>query len=216
MNLSRIEILLYKLIPNFILIRTLKFFPKFKFFEETLETQTPISFNMWYNQKVKGHCQEAYWPVHKNSQVNDPKNIHCGIETSPGYSPGCYIQAKGKIFIGDYTQIAANVGIISSNHLLEDNREHKVEEVTIGKYSWIGMGALIMPGVTLGDYTIVGAGSVVTKSFPDGYAVIAGNPAKFIKSIDREKCIYHRSIYEYNGYIKNSEFESFRKKNLNI
>jgi acetyltransferase-like isoleucine patch superfamily enzyme len=38
----------------------------------------------------------------------------------------------------------------------------------------------ILPGVTLGDYTIVGAGSIVTKSFKDGYCVVAGNPARVI------------------------------------
>lgn len=216
MKLNKYEILIYKIVPNFILVRTLKLFPKFKFFQETSQTQTPISFNLWYNQKVKGHCRNAYWPVHVNSQVNDAENIYCGIETSPGYSPGCYIQAKGKIYIGDYTQIAANVGIISSNHLLEDSRMHKIDEVHIGKYCWIGMGAIIMPGVTLGDYTIVGAGAIVTKSFPEGYSVIGGNPARLIKQIDREKCVFHKSDYEYNGYIKSCDFEQFRKKNLNI
>lgn len=216
MQLSKIEILVYKLLPNFLLIRIFKLLPKYKFFRDTANTQTPISFNLWYNQKVKGHCKDAYWPVHKNSQVNDPKNIYCGIETSPGYSPGCYIQAKGKIYIGDYTQIAANVGIVSSNHLLEDSRKHKIEEIHIGKYCWIGMGAVIMPGVTLGDYTIVGAGAVVTKSFPEGFCVIGGNPARLIKEIDKEKCVFYKSDYEYNGYIKNSDFEAFRKKNLNI
>lgn len=46
------------------------------------------------------------------------------------------------------------------------------------------MNSLILPGVKLGDHTVVGGGSVVTKSFPDGYCVIAGNPAKKIKDIN--------------------------------
>lgn len=36
------------------------------------------------------------------------------------------------------------------------------------------MNATILPGVELGDHTVVGAGSVVTRSFPEGYYVIAG------------------------------------------
>ncbi|WP_209309647.1 DapH/DapD/GlmU-related protein [Tamlana crocina] len=52
-----------------------------------------------------------------------------------------------------------------------------VAEVTIGGNS------TICPGVTLGNNVVVGAGSVVTKSFPND-VVIAGNPAKIIKSID--------------------------------
>ena len=118
MEIGRLERYLFLIIPNALLVRALPLFKKYRFFSETANTQTPISFNTWYNQKIKGHCSEAYWPVHKNSVVTDPQNVYCGIETSPGYSPGNYIQAKGKIYIGDYTQIAANVGIISANHVL--------------------------------------------------------------------------------------------------
>ena len=43
-------------------------------------------------------------------------------------------------------------------------------------------------GVTLGDHTVVGAGAVVTKSFPQGYCVIAGVPAKVVKVLDENSC----------------------------
>jgi acetyltransferase-like isoleucine patch superfamily enzyme len=188
----------------------------YAFFKETSGTQTPINFDLWYNQKVLGHCYSAYWPVHPTSLVGNPKNICCGIETSPGYSPGCYIQSKGKVFIGDYTQIGPNVGIISSNHSLYDNSEHVISEIVIGKYCWIGMGSIILPGVFLGDYTIVGAGSIVTKSFRDGYCVVAGNPAKIIKLLNPSDCKEHKSLFEYNGYIKNSNFQLYRTRHLSI
>lgn len=216
MKIGRIEKLFYLLIPNIILRIILPILPKFKFFKETANTQTPITFDLWYNQKVKGHMSLAYWPVHQTSHVVNAKNIYCGIETSPGFSPGNYIQAIGKIYIGDYTQIAANVGIISANHDLHDNRKHVLKEVKIGKYCWLGIGCKIMPGVTLGDYTIVAAGAVVTKSFEDGYCVLGGVPAKLIKKIDREDCILHRSEFEYNGYIPSVAFPAFRSKYLNI
>ncbi len=194
----------------------LDFIPYFKFIKETRNTQTPITFRTWFNQKILGTNRYAYWPVNKSSIVTNPKNIYAGIETAPGLMPGCYIQAIGKIYIGDYTQIAPNVGIISANHDLYDNRKHNPGIVKIGKYCWIGMGALIMPDVVLGDYTIVGAGSVVTKSFEDGYCVIAGNPARLIKRLDINKCVIHRSKYEYNGYVKSELFDKFRKKYLNV
>lgn len=216
MHISSIEIIIYRVIPNFILRRILHRFSRFRFFKETQNTQTPIRFDIWYNQKVKGHHRTAYWPVHPTSTVGDPSNIFCGIETSPGLSPGNYIQGMGKTYIGDYTQIAPNVGIISANHELEDNRKHFIEDVYIGKYCWIGMGAIILPGTHLGDYTIVAAGSIVTKSFKEGYCVIGGNPAKVLKKLDRNKCVFHKSEYEYNGYISSSDFPEFRKKNLNL
>lgn len=50
----------------------------------------------------------------------------------------------------------------------------------------MGMNAVILPGVTLGPHTSVGAGAVVTKSFPEGYCIVAGIPAKKIKEVPHE------------------------------
>jgi acetyltransferase-like isoleucine patch superfamily enzyme len=184
---------------------------------ETRLTQTPIRGSMWFMQKVLGFNRGAYWPVHFTSQIIAPNNIYAGVETCPGYMPGCYIQGLGKIYIGDYTQIAANVGIVSANHNAYDNRQHvEVQPVRIGRYGWIGMNAVILPGVELGDFTIVGAGAVVTKSFAEGYCVIAGNPARIIKHLDKSQCIEHKSAYEYHGYIHKDKFEAFRLRQLKV
>ena len=183
---------------------------------ETRNTQTPINFRYFFFQKILGFNRTAYWQVHFTSIVTYPKNIEAGIETSPGMMPGCYIQGMGKIIIGDYSQIAANVGIISSNHDIYDTTKHLEGTVRIGKYCWVGMNSVILPNVELGDFTIVGAGSVVTKSFADGYCVIGGNPAKIIKLLDKEKCIGYESPYKYNGYIPNNKFKKFKQQKLKI
>lgn len=185
--------------------------------EETRQTQTPIRLSIWFMQKVVGFNRAAYWPAHFTSQIIAPNNIYAGVETCPGYMPGCYIQGLGKIYIGDYTQIAANVGIISANHNVYDNRQHvEAEPVRIGRYGWIGMNVVILPGVELGDFTVVGAGAVVTKSFAEGYCVIAGNPARIIKYLDKSQCIEHKSAYEYHGYIRKDKFEAFRLRQLKV
>jgi acetyltransferase-like isoleucine patch superfamily enzyme len=172
---------------------------------------------MWFIQKILGVNRHAYWPVHCTSRIVGHNNIYSGIETCPGYMPGCYVQGIDRIYIGDYTQIGPNVGIITANHDLYDNRMHfGGQPVTIGCYCWIGMNSVILPGVQLGDFTVVGAGSIVTTSFQQGYCVIAGNPAKIVKTLEKEKCIRHRSHHEYNGYVKSTAFEDFRKKHLNV
>jgi len=167
-------------------------------------------------QKVLGFNKNAYWPMHFSSVVVGANNIYAGIDTSPGYSGNCYIQGGGKVYIGDYTQIGPGVGIISANHKINDSRQHDRSIVKIGKYCWLGMNSIVLPGVELGDFTVVAAGAVVTKSFKDGYCVIGGNPAKLIKTIQKSECVRFENHYKYNGYIKSEYFENFRKLNLNV
>lgn len=78
------------------------------------------------------------------------------------------------------------------------------------------MNSVITAGVELGTRTIVGAGSVVTKSFPDGYCVIAGNPAKIIKILDKDKFIPWQYEEEWFGYIPKHKFEKIRKKYIDV
>jgi acetyltransferase-like isoleucine patch superfamily enzyme len=146
--------------------------------------------------------------------VHDVENIIIGVDVCPGLMKGCYIQGKGGVDIGDYTQIAPNVVIVSANHDLYDSRQHVAAAVKIGKYCWIGAGAKIMPGVELGDWTIVGAGCVVTKSFPEGHCVIGGVPGKMIRQLDKDKCIPFHNKIAYNGYIRSDKFPEYRKKYL--
>lgn len=190
----------------------------FKFISETSDYQNRINFNMWFVQKVLniGGNKTAYWPVHPTSKVFDVENIIVGVDTYPGIMGGCYITAKAKLTIGDYTQIAPNVVIVCANHDLYDSRKHIAAPVTIGKYCWIGAGAKIMPGVEIGDWTIVGAGAVVTKSFPEGHCVLGGVPAKKIKELDKEKCIPFENKIRYRGYIREDKFEEYQKKYLKV
>lgn len=57
---------------------------------------------------------------------------------------------------------------------------------TIGDNVQIGMRAMIMPGVTIGDGAVIGANSVVTKDIPP-YAIVAGQPAKIIKYVNKRE-----------------------------
>ena len=167
--------------------------------------------------KFKFQKQKSlYWPVHKTTNITHPKNIFVGINSNPGTLGGCYIQGNGKVFIGDYIHFSRNIGIISGNHGIYKHFEIEKKETIIGDYSWIGMNCVILPGVVLGVRTIVGAGSVVTKSFPEGYCVIAGNPAKLIKSLDKNKFTKHDYFFKENfyGFIPEKKFEQFRNKYL--
>ena len=58
--------------------------------------------------------------------------------------------------------------------------EHKGDTV-IGHDVWLGYDSLVMPGVTIGDGAVVAARAVVTRDVPP-YAIVAGNPARILRS----------------------------------
>jgi len=98
-----------------------------------------------------------------------------------GLKPGSFIQDPEHTHLGFGVQLSHGTHIYTHNHRLDKTwMMDKTEDVTIGSQSWLGANCIILPGVTLGPHTIVGAGAVVTKSFPDGWVVIAGNPAKVV------------------------------------
>lgn len=181
---------------------------------ETRTTQTPVRAVSWARQRLTPSLRDVYWPIHSSSIVQNARNIVIGVETSPGLMPACYLQGLGGIDIGDYTQVGPHVGIHSNNHDVYENRVDRSAPVRIGAYCWLGMAAQVLAGVTLGDFTIVGAGSVVTHSFPDGYCVIAGSPARIIRNLERDRCVRHRSVHEYHGFVPAAEFEAFRRRKL--
>lgn len=53
-------------------------------------------------------------------------------------------------------------------------------DTVVGNDVWLGMDALVMPGVRIGHGAVVAARSVVTRDVPD-YAVVAGNPARVVR-----------------------------------
>ena len=93
------------------------------------------------------------------------------------------------IEIGDDVFTGMNVYITDQNHGYEEldvpigKQLPNEEAVEIGKGSWIGSGAIILPGSKIGDHVVVGANSVVTGEIPS-YSVAVGSPAKVIRQYD--------------------------------
>jgi len=69
---------------------------------------------------------------------------------------------------------------------LQTEADWKVEKTLVKNRASIGSGSTILANVTIGENAIVGAGSVVTKDVAAN-AIVAGNPAKFLRFVEQEK-----------------------------
>lgn len=112
---------------------------------------------------------------------------------------GATIYARKGISIGENTCIGGNCKILDNdfhpieaearNQLLKDSKGGDsdlvpAKPVRIGKNCFIGCNSIILKGTQLGDGCVVGAGSVVSGKFEEN-CVIAGNPAKVIRKLER-------------------------------
>ncbi len=107
---------------------------------------------------------------------------------------GIGIVAHERVEIGNDVFTGHFVYITDQNHGYEDLVEPigvqmwTNSPVSIGEGSWLGHGAVILPGTRLGRHTVVAAGAVVSGEFPD-YAVLAGVPARLVRRHDGENWV---------------------------
>jgi len=99
---------------------------------------------------------------------------------------GSHIVAHESVIIGDDVWTGPYVYITDQNHGYEDldapiGRQFPVNRpVSIGAGSWLGAGAIILPGASIGRNVVVAAGSVVRGQVPD-HCVVAGVPARVVR-----------------------------------
>lgn len=95
----------------------------------------------------------------------------------------------GPLRIGNHVIIAQNVVFSGLNHSYEDasvpicKQRISKKQIVVEDDCWIGANCVITAGVHIGTHAVIGAGSVVTKNVAP-YTVVAGCPARIIKTID--------------------------------
>lgn len=130
--------------------------------------------------------------------LRHPGGEHVSQEFSPSIVIGDRVTATAalqvvafeRITIEDDVMFAANVYVSDGQHAsgsAEVPYKYQgiggIAPITIGRGSWIGQNAVIMPGVTIGELAIVGANSVVTRDVP-ARSVAVGAPARVVRTWD--------------------------------
>jgi acetyltransferase-like isoleucine patch superfamily enzyme len=89
---------------------------------------------------------------------------------------GCDCRISGEVLIFDVNGHPTDPTARTAG---QPPRENEVRPVVIGDRVWIGVRAMIFPGVHVGEGSTISAGSVVHGHVPP-YSVVAGNPARVV------------------------------------
>ena len=117
------------------------------------------------------------------------KNIHnLDIGTNVSVHEMSYINAFGKINIGDNVAISHGVSIISFDHYIHSGHKNYKDapavngKIIIKDNVWIGAGVRVLKGVIIEKDCVIAAGSLINKSC-DKRSIMGGVPAVCLKKI---------------------------------
>ena len=116
--------------------------------------------------------------IHSTARIQIPWNLTMRHRACLGERSNAYSLGKIEIQVG--ATVAQEAYLCTGTHDFQDPSLQLITKpIIIGKNSFIGARAMILPGVSIGDHAIIGAMSVVSKDVPD-HQIVAGNSAKKI------------------------------------
>ena len=121
--------------------------------------------------------------------VSGVQGFYDKLDIGPGVVTGARvtINLDAPVRLGSNVSLGPEVIIYTGTHKLGPGSQRRLQDlvakpVTIEDGCWIGLAAIILPGVTIGHGSVVAAGAVVTQEVPpDSY--VEGNPAQVVRKL---------------------------------
>lgn len=138
-------------------------------------------FNSWriFLLKLFGAKIGKYCNVYASAYIPSPRNLVMGVHSTLG--PQVYLHL-GQTIIGNKVTVSQRSYLCSATHETNSiNVPLVVGSIKIKDFAWIAAEAFVMTNTVIGEGAIVGARAVVVKDV-EPWTIVAGNPAKFIKS----------------------------------
>lgn len=136
-----------------------------------------------------GHRATEDPALFKTLVYGDPARLH--IAPTAIVNNALFNLSSGDITVGDYAFFGHNVSVLTGSHdWTKFGAERQVavptsgRDVIIEEGAWVSSNAIIVAPCRIGAHAVVGVGSLVMKDV-DPYTIVAGSPAKVLRTIPR-------------------------------
>lgn len=137
----------------------------------------------WYYRRILRYTLGKDSSIHMGAFVTG-MNIHIGDNVV--INRRVYLDGRVGVRLGNNISISPEAYLVSLEH--DPNDPHFVTrggEIVVDDHVWIGVRAVILPGIHIGEGAVIAAGAVVTKDV-EPYQIVGGVPAKLIGMRSRQ------------------------------
>ncbi len=126
--------------------------------------------------------------IREENEIGDNVSIGSHSMVEHHVKIGNGVRLHSNVFVPEFSVLedecwlGPNVVVTNARYPRSRNVKEQLQGATIKRRAKIGANVTLLPGVTIGENALVGAGAVVVDDVPAD-AVVAGNPARVIKSV---------------------------------
>jgi acetyltransferase-like isoleucine patch superfamily enzyme len=128
--------------------------------------------------------------IREENQIGDRFRIWNHSTIDYGCVIGHGVRIHNHVYVAQFTTIEDDAFLAPG--VMVANDKHPIctdcmKGPTIRRGARVGINVTLLPEITIGEESLVGAGAVVTKDVP-ARAVVVGNPARVIGTVDEVRC----------------------------